>query len=55
MAGIQPGSLILSVNKTPVNSVKDFKEAITASLDTNKVLLLVRENEYARWVALRLE
>jgi serine protease Do len=54
-AGIEPGDLILSVNRTKVNSVDEFGEAIAKSEKDKKVMLLVKHGEYSRFVVLRFE
>jgi serine protease Do len=54
-AGIRPGTIILSVNLTKVHSVDEFHKALQASVESNKVLLLIREQGYARFVAIPLD
>jgi serine protease Do len=54
-AGIRPGTIILSVNLTKIHSTDEFYKALQASTETKKVLLLVREQGYARFVAIPLE
>lgn len=53
-ADIQAGTLIMEVNRKPVRSVKEFKEAIEKAREDKKVLLRVRDEEWTRLVMLRL-
>jgi len=55
MAGIRPGTIILSVNQKQVNSVEEFNKVLRESVETRKVLLLVKEQRYTRFVVLPLE
>jgi serine protease Do len=52
-AGIRPGMAILSVNRQKTNSVKEFNAAMKKIKD--KVLLLVRNEDYAQYIVLNLE
>ena len=54
-AGIRPGTIILSVNRSKVGSTKEFGEALQASVKTKKVLLLIKEQRYTQFVVLPLE
>ena len=54
-AGIRPGTIIISVNQKKVGSTKEYGEALQASVETKKVLLLVKEQRYTRFVVLPLE
>jgi serine protease Do len=54
-AGIRPGTIIISVNQQKVGSVREFGEALQASVETKKVLLLIRNQRYTRFVVLPLE
>jgi len=48
-AGIQPGDLIQSVNREPVNTANEFEKAIAATKG-NKVLLLVKRGQYSQFI-----
>ncbi|MHC4205405.1 MAG: DegQ family serine endoprotease [Planctomycetota bacterium] len=54
-AGIRPGTIIISVNQQKVGSIYEFGEALKASVENGKVLLLIREQRYTRFVVLELE
>jgi serine protease Do len=54
-AGIRPGTIIISVNQKKVGSTKEFGEALQASVEAKKVLLLIKEQKYTRFVVLPLE
>jgi serine protease Do len=49
-AGIQPGDLIVSVNRQPVTSVDRFASAIRAARKSGRALLLVRRGPMSRFV-----
>ena len=52
VAGIEPGTLILQVNREWVKSVADFQQAVKAGRETGRVLLLVRKDDMQRFVVL---
>jgi len=52
MAGIELGSVILQVNRKPVNNAAEFERAIKESSAAKRVLLLVRSGDFQRYVAL---
>lgn len=54
-AGIRQRTIIVSVNRQKVGSVQEFGEALKASVETGKVLLLIRDQRYTRFVVLPLE
>ena len=54
-AGIQPGVLISSVNRKSVSNVTQFNAALAESKDSEVVLLLVKDREFSRFVALNLK
>lgn len=51
-AGIKSGQVIAQVNRKPVNSVAEFKQAIKSSEKEKRVLLLIKSGEMSRFVAL---
>ncbi|MBN1126275.1 MAG: DegQ family serine endoprotease [Sedimentisphaerales bacterium] len=51
--GIRPGMLILSVNRKPVGTVKEFNDAISKA--TDKVLLRIQTEYYTQYVLLPLK
>ena len=53
-AGLQPGMLVLEVNRKEVNSVKEFEQAMGNGKDGN-VLLRVKTEQGTRFVNLRME
>jgi serine protease Do len=53
-AGIQPGDLIVEVNRTAVNSVGAFRDAVTKAKDKESLLMLVKRQESSRFVILKL-
>ena len=53
-AGLQPGQVITSVNRTTIESVRDFKEALEAS-NGGRVLFLVTDGRVSRFVVVTLE
>ena len=54
-AGLEPGMLILEVNRIPVKNTRQFFNAIKKSKKSGKVLLLVYNGEYTRYVILSLK
>jgi serine protease Do len=54
-AGIQPGQVILSVNRERTTSVKDFSAALAKAEKAKRVLLRVRNQQDERFVILRLD
>jgi serine protease Do len=55
MAGINPGTIIKEVNRKPVNDTDDFSRAIAQTAEKGTVLLLIKDGQYTRYVALRIE
>jgi serine protease Do len=55
MAGIKPGTIIIEVNRRTVNDTDDFKQAIAETSEKGTVLLLIKEGQHTRYVALRIE
>jgi len=55
MAGVRQGTIILSVNQKKVGSIIEFGEALQTSVETKKVLLLIKEQRYTRFVVLPIE
>ena len=51
-AGVEPGTIILQVNRKAVTSAAEFKQAVDASSGDKRVLLLVRKGQMQRYVAL---
>jgi len=54
-AGITPGILIVSVNRRDVTTVEEFNEALQESVETGKVVLLVRNERFAQYVVVNLD
>jgi serine protease Do len=52
MKGIKPGAVILSVNRKPIGSVLEFNKALKEAGQAKKVLLLLKEDKYTRFVVL---
>ncbi|OAG27439.1 DegQ family serine endoprotease [Thermodesulfatator autotrophicus] len=55
MAGLRPGMLIEEVNHRRVHNIKEFAEALAPSKKTGRVLFLVRDKEFRRYVSIRLK
>ncbi|BCG63477.1 MAG: serine protease Do [Methyloprofundus sp.] len=51
-AGVQPGTVILQVNRKKVKNAAEFKRAVKDSYAQKKVLLLVRSDNYQRFIIL---
>lgn len=54
-AGIKPGMLIQEVNRRQIHNTQEFKEALKADKSAQGALLLVRDGEFSRYVALDIE
>jgi serine protease Do len=52
LAGIHQGDIILGINRQPVTSVKEAKEAIAGTKDKDSLLLLVKRGEGTFFAAL---
>jgi serine protease Do len=52
-AGIQQGALILSVNRKPVKTVAEVKDAIAKAAEGQGILLLVRLGQFDRFIAIK--
>ncbi len=53
MAGLQPGTVILQVNRQTVKNVRQFRTLIRQAEQDKKLLLLIRQDNYQRYVVLR--
>jgi len=51
-AGIHLGSLILQVDRQPINNVEDFQRAVKKSRADKQILLLVRDGNNQRYIVL---
>ncbi|MHC5061928.1 MAG: Do family serine endopeptidase, partial [Planctomycetota bacterium] len=54
-AGIRAGMLIASVNRRDVNSVAEFNTALEETINTGKALMLIKYENFAQYVVLRLD
>jgi serine protease Do len=54
-AEIQPGHLILSVNRKPVTGIEEFSEALAQAAGRGRVLLRVKSHRYSWYALLRFE
>ncbi|MGE5294653.1 MAG: PDZ domain-containing protein, partial [Solirubrobacterales bacterium] len=54
-AGIQPGDLIVSVNRKNVTSVAEYSEAVGQSRNSDRVLLLVRRGDASQFVIVKFQ
>ncbi|MFZ0566131.1 MAG: DegQ family serine endoprotease [Chlamydiales bacterium] len=54
-AALQPGSLILAVNRHKVTTMEEFSKAINEATQGDRVLLRVRQGDAVRFVALQFE
>lgn len=52
LAGINPGAIIQEVNREPVSNVKEFEKAVSKAPKEGGLLLLIKEGQYSRYVAL---
>lgn len=54
-ASLRPGSLILAVNRRKVTTVEEFNESVQEAEKEGRVLLMVRQGDVVRFVALYFE
>jgi serine protease Do len=54
-AGLQPGYIITSVNRKPVDTVTEFKSALADASENGKVLLLVKDGRGSRFVIITVD
>ncbi len=54
MAGLRPGMLIEEVNRKKVSNMREFMKALAESRRTGKVLFLVRDRDFKRYVVISL-
>jgi serine protease Do len=54
LAGIHQGDIILGINRQPVNSVNEAKEAISKTKEKDSLLLLVNRGEGTFFAALTM-
>lgn len=53
-AGITPGTLIMEVNRKPIENTKDFKEAMEEAVKEDSVLLRIKQGRSVIFVVLKL-
>ncbi|NPA48755.1 MAG: DegQ family serine endoprotease [Thermodesulfobacteria bacterium] len=54
MAGLKPGMLIEEVNHQKVRNMEEFARALAQSKKAGRILFLVRDRDFRRYVAIRL-
>ena len=54
-AGIREGMVIVSVNRKNVSSVAEFNTALEETAKTHKALMLIKYENFAQYVVLRLD
>ncbi len=54
MAGLRPGMLIEEVNRKKISNMREFMKALAESRRTGRVLFLVRDRDFKRYVAISL-
>lgn len=52
-ARVKPGSILLAIDRTDVSSVADCKPLLEQALRQNRVLLMVREGAFTRYISLK--
>ena len=55
LTGLRPGMLIIEVNRLNVSDVADFDKAFQASRESKKLLLLVRDRQFVRYVSFPIQ
>jgi serine protease Do len=54
-AGLKPGQIITSVNRSPVESVKEFKKSLADMGESHKVLFLVKDGRSSRFIIVTID
>ena len=54
-AGLRPGMLIIEVNRSNISNVAEFDNAFQASRESKKLLLLVRDRQFIRYISFPIE
>ena len=55
LAGLRPGMLIIEVNRSNVSNVAEFNKALQASKKSKKLLLLVRDRRFVRYISFPID
>ena len=55
LAGLRPGMLIIEVNRSSVSNVADFDKAFQASRESKKLLLLISDRQFVRYVSFPIQ
>jgi len=55
VAGIQPGMLIQEVNRQPVHNIEEFEQAVEKTKSNSLLLLLIKDRNGSRYIALNIE
>jgi serine protease Do len=53
MAGIKTGAVILQANRKAMKSSADFKRAVKESRNNKSLVLLIKDNDFQRFVVLK--
>jgi serine protease Do len=54
-AGLQPGHIIVSVNREAVDTVADFKSVLSDAEENGKILLLVKDGRSSRFIIITVD
>ena len=54
-AGIEPGMVILEVNRKKISNVEEFNEALKASEKSKKVWMLIKHEYFAQYILLNID
>jgi serine protease Do len=55
LAGIRPGMLIQEVNRKRIDDTEDFKHAVEQTPGHGVILMLIKDGQYSRYLALKTE
>ncbi len=53
MSGIKQGTVILQANRKQIKSAADFKQAIKDTVNKKRLVLLIKDNDFQRFVVLK--
>lgn len=54
-AGIKPGALIVAIDKKNIANLSEYEKAIKEAIPNKRVLLLVKQGPYVRFISLKLD
>ena len=54
LAGIEPGALIMEINRTAVANIKEFNEAVSKAAEDGSIMLLIKQQGFKQLITMTL-